>query len=240
MHSDAKHQQLFSWRDCTGRAPSGAELQRAYRRLAKDAHPDKTGSNEKFHALDTAQKQLKSSPLQYNLRAAFIPRNGSVAHEVDDLRLEMRNSGDGLRMHLELDFRSSVERGFWKLGLLAKDVSSIEYSGDHGQGYDMCCQFLKDSKCNYKPYSELLAQHAENRDGAWDSAYASHDCPLHIGQPYTAVIDKPLHVNQDGLWAAVAELLDLNGEELACAVVAFRINQNLMVPIDEIASKLSL
>lgn len=233
-HEDAVPSGLVSWRDCTGRAPSGTELKRAYRKLAREAHPDKKGSNERFQSLDSAQQQLKN-PLQYNLRAAFVPGRGAYhdeGHGIRDARLALRRTSDGTRVHLEVDFTSPVPRGFWRFGLLAKDVSSIEYGGSQG-GYDICCQFMKDSRCAYKPYSELVAQHEAHQDGMWDSAYSVHDCPLKPNMTYTGVVDKPLHVASDGLWAAVVELMDTEGQEFACAAVTFRMAGDELRTIEE-------
>eukprot|EP00933_Yihiella_yeosuensis_P069040 TRINITY_DN7514_c0_g1_i2.p1 TRINITY_DN7514_c0_g1~~TRINITY_DN7514_c0_g1_i2.p1 ORF type:complete len:103 (+),score=10.37 TRINITY_DN7514_c0_g1_i2:328-636(+) len=96
----------------------------------------------------------------------------------------------------------------------------------------MCCQFLKDSHCTFKPYGELVAQHADHRDTSWDSAYAKHDCPLQKGHSYTGVVEKPLHISHDGLWAAVLDLYDSNGNELACAAVTFRVSGNELKELD--------
>merc|ERR1712217_630770 len=103
-------------------------------------HPDGKGSNHRFRALEEAQRQLQSSPVQYNLRAAFMPSNRSMdSHSIRDIRLELPSpEGGGGRIRLEVDFTSAAPRGYWKFGLLAKGTSSIEYSGD-GIGYDMCC-----------------------------------------------------------------------------------------------------
>merc|ERR1719162_831750 len=114
-HEEAQASGLASWRDCTGRAPSGTELKRAYRKLAKEAHPDRHGSNEHFQSLHSAQKQLQN-PVQYNLRAALGPsRPGHMAkgHGVHDARLALRKENDGARVHLEVDFTSPVPRGLW-------------------------------------------------------------------------------------------------------------------------------
>merc|ERR1711871_1838329 len=133
----------------------------------------------------------------------------------------MGKTAEGTRIHLEVDFTSPVPRGKWRFGLLAKDVSSIEYSGDHG-GYDICCQFLKDSKCVFKPYKDLVQQHQAHKDDAWDSMYSAHDCPLEPSKIYTGIVDKPLHVSSDGLWAAVLEMVDVDNQEIGCAAMTFR------------------
>lgn len=229
-HASAKRSDMYAWRDCTGRAPAGMELKRAYRRLALQAHPDKGGVEGQFEALSIAHKQLQS-PVQYNLRAAFVS-GGEEGHGVQDARLEVSSGKDGPRLRLEVDFTSPAERGYWKFGLMAKGVSAIEYSGD-GHGYDVCCQFLKDSHCVYKPYSELVQQHAAHQDGAWDSMYKLHDCPLKPETVYTGVVDKPLHTAADGLWAAVLELVDPEGKELACAAVTFRVEGEQLRALSE-------
>jgi len=228
-HEDAKHGDLFSWRDCTGRAPSGIELKRAYRRLALQAHPDAGGDDQQFRALQDAQKQLQS-PVQYNLRAAFH-KGGSVGnHDIHDVRLSLRKTENGPHVKLEIDFSSSATRGFWKFGLLAKEVSSIEYKGDE-HGYDMCCNFLDRSNCTYKPYSELVAQHSAHSDTSWDALYTHHDCPLERNRVYTGVVDKPLHVSADGQWAAVVEMMDSQDSEIACAAVTFRTQGEELQPL---------
>lgn len=175
------------------------------------------------------------NPVQYNLRAAFAPGRGGhyeKGHGIRDARLALRKTDDGTRVHLEVDFTSPVERGLWRFGLLAKDVSSIEYSGAKG-GYDICCQFLKDSRCVFKPYNELVSQHEAHQDESWDSSYSIHDCPLELGSVHTGVVDKPLHVSSDGLWAAVLELVDKDGQEFACAAVTFRMTSDQLTPIEE-------
>lgn len=238
-HEEAQIREQFAWRDCTGRAPSGAELKRAYRRLARQAHPDRQGSNERFQALDAAHRQLQSS-VQFNLRAVLLS-GGEVnhtSHGVRDVRLSLHEAEGGTRVKMELDFTSPPGRGLWKFGLLAKDVSSIEYSGADG-GYDMCCKFLKDTQCTFKPYSELVAQHQAHTDGAWDASYVQHDCPLKADHVYTGVVDKPLHVSADGLWAAVVELSDEAGKEFACAAATFRVLGGELRPLDE-GTKLQL
>eukprot|EP00747_Dinoflagellata_sp_TGD_P016626 gnl/TRDRNA2_/TRDRNA2_125247_c0_seq1.p1 gnl/TRDRNA2_/TRDRNA2_125247_c0~~gnl/TRDRNA2_/TRDRNA2_125247_c0_seq1.p1 ORF type:complete len:276 (+),score=39.89 gnl/TRDRNA2_/TRDRNA2_125247_c0_seq1:37-864(+) len=232
-HEDARLHENFAWRDCTGRAPSGAELKRAYRRLARDAHPDGKGSNEHFRALDQAQGQLQSSPVQYNLRAAFMPINRTVdGHGIHDVRIELPNPASDSRIRMEVDFTSAAPRGFWKFGLLAKGTSSIEYSGE-GFGYDMCCQFLKDSHCTYKPYGELVEMHAAHTDSAWDARYATHDCPLRSSHVYTGVVYKPLHVSVDGPWAAVLEIVDEHGMERACVAATFRTEGGKLLPLEK-------
>lgn len=229
-HEDARTHELWAWRDCTGRAPSGSTLKRAYRRLALEAHPDKDGSSAQFQALDAAHKHLQS-PVQYNLRASFTSNyTFADGHGVKDVRLATKRADDGVRIQLAVDFTSAAARGYWKFGLLAKDVSSIEYSGQ-GLGYDVCCEFLENSRCKYKPYTELVAQHKAHTDGAWDSMYIDHDCPLRAERTYTGIVDKPLHVPASGLWAAVLELMDTDGKEMACAAVTFRLEGDELQPI---------
>eukprot|EP00927_Polykrikos_kofoidii_P047471 TRINITY_DN41640_c0_g1_i1.p1 TRINITY_DN41640_c0_g1~~TRINITY_DN41640_c0_g1_i1.p1 ORF type:complete len:291 (-),score=42.13 TRINITY_DN41640_c0_g1_i1:127-999(-) len=237
-HEDAIHHEEFSWRDCTNRAPSGAALKRAYRRLARDAHPDQGGTDEQFKALTSAHSQLQS-PLQYNLRAALARPSGvdgaddaGGEHNIRDFRVALVPTADqGNRIRLEIDFTTSARRGYYRLGLLAKGDSAIEYNGD-GRGYDMCCKFLNGSKCEFKPYKDLVAQHTAHTDVAWDSTYAAHDCPLQPGRFYTGVVEKPLHVESEGPWAAVLDLFDADSQsELACAVATFRIDGGVMRPL---------
>mmetsp|Transcript_51595 Transcript_51595/g.95485 ORF Transcript_51595/g.95485 Transcript_51595/m.95485 type:complete len:291 (-) Transcript_51595:63-935(-) len=239
-HADAVREGLYAWRDCTGRAPSSATLKRSYRRLARQAHPDRYGSSSQFVALDEAHKQLHS-PMQYNLRAAVLgPDHRSTEDAGKDalgkvmgVSLAVVPGKDGPRVRLGIDFLTASERGFWQLGLLAKGVSTIEYSGQDGKGYDLCCGFLADSKCMYKPYAELKRQHEQHEDGLWDSMYLAHDCPLSDDKVYSGVVEKPLHVDSDSLWAAVLELFDPNGSELGCVAFTFRMLNGTLVPLDD-------
>jgi hypothetical protein len=92
---------------------------------------------------------------------------------------------------------------------------------------------LRDSHCKYKAYSDLVVQHQAHEDQSWDSAYSAHDCPLKPEHVYTGVVDKPLHVSSDGLWAAVLEMVDNDGKEFACAAVTFRMAGDELRPIEE-------
>jgi hypothetical protein len=55
------------WKDCTAEAASlfsSGGLQRVWRRLTKERHPDKGGSTESFHAITEAREFLRS-PLRF-------------------------------------------------------------------------------------------------------------------------------------------------------------------------------
>mmetsp|Transcript_6045 Transcript_6045/g.13218 ORF Transcript_6045/g.13218 Transcript_6045/m.13218 type:complete len:289 (+) Transcript_6045:38-904(+) len=239
-HADAVREEHFAWRDCTGRAPSIATLKRSYRRLARKAHPDRYGSSKHFVALDEAQKQLHT-PMQYNLRAALLGLEHRSTDDADKdalgkvmgASLAVSQGQDGPRVRLGIDFLTSSQRGYWQLGLLAKGVSTIEYSGQDDKGYDLCCGFIADSKCVYKPYAELKRQHEEHADSAWDSMYLEHDCPFSDDKVYSGVVEKPLHVDSDSLWAAVLELFDPSGSELGCVAFTFRMLNGTLVALDD-------
>eukprot|EP00929_Paragymnodinium_shiwhaense_P091331 TRINITY_DN51325_c0_g1_i1.p1 TRINITY_DN51325_c0_g1~~TRINITY_DN51325_c0_g1_i1.p1 ORF type:complete len:293 (-),score=55.96 TRINITY_DN51325_c0_g1_i1:5-883(-) len=244
-HEEARHHHegLYAWRDCTGLAPSSTALKRAYRNVAKEVHADKGGTDEAFRALQNAQGQLQS-PVQFNLRSSLLPQHlgedsdaPDESHGIHDVRIQLHGSEADRRLKMEVDFRVSAPRGYWKFGLLAQGQTAIEYGGDGQHGYDICCQFMKDSHCAYKPYDQLVAQHSAHTDTAWDSMYTAHDCPLQRRTTYTGVVDKPLHVDsEDGLWSAVLELFDAEGRsELACVAATFRLRRGQLAAINATA-----
>ena len=224
------------WTDCTSDAAaifSGGALQRAWRRVVLDSHPDKGGSTSAFQSATETRDFLKS-PLRYFTYRTLHERRARRLTAFDELanssalvrgaRAMVGEDGDGWpRLTVEASFSpdAGLDLGrshVWRLALSHANASTIEYRGDEtAGGHDVCCGFVRGSRCVLRPRDDTVAMlnasvvAPDARPPAWfeqrDAHYAAHDCPLPAG-PLNASLNKPLHLKQAGRWAAVLLLLD--------------------------------
>ena len=226
------------WRDCTEDAASlfsGGVLQRAWRRMARELHPDKGGSSSAFQAATESRDYLKS-PLRYFAFSALHDtrrRHPLVLFEavgdaalVRTVRPTLGEDADGwprLTLEASLEPRQELDLGrahVWRVALAHADASTIEYKGDSSTGgYDVCCHFLKGSRCELRSRDSVLAMLEERslaiasagQPEAWyeqrEAHYLRHDCPL-PGGALNISVHKPLHLKAAGRWSVVLLLTD--------------------------------
>eukprot|EP01048_Picozoa_sp_COSAG05_P022466 COSAG05_NODE_4506_length_1485_cov_1.512266_1_plen_400_part_10 len=159
------------WADCSGTAPDARSVQRAWRRLSMDSHPDKAGgSGEHFQDLTELRNVLKH-PEQFQIfkllrnmttltpfsqrKAGLRVEHGSaqVAQKCTDV-LDRTTCFPYVKVTAELSLSSFLPIGArWTIALGAEGVSTIQYEGDEtlGGGYDACCDFLQHSNCVLRP-----------------------------------------------------------------------------------------
>lgn len=226
--------ELQGWSDCTSEASvlfSGSALRHAWRRSSVRNHPDKGGSSESFQAATEAKEYLKH-PLRYlafhtlhNERLkmlAFDERDEKSM--VQTARVTVGEDADNWpRLTFEASFEAPTGFGrhhVWRIALAHENASTIEYKGDESSGgYDVCCNFLRNSRCELRPRDEVLALlnrtdatvdvSGEQRQRTWheerDAHLLRHDCPLPQGEGavLNTSVSKPLHLKAAGRWSAV-------------------------------------
>jgi hypothetical protein len=174
------------WSECSGaamRLSDSSGLRRAYRELSRRAHPDKGGSSEEFDTLSQTRNYLKS-PLRYLAYRALhpaatqpsasfafgaeqskpAPQATQVRTRVRTVRATIRDIDGWPHMQLEAEFEPAngksnlVDHGnTFMLALSAKGVSTIEYKGEERvQGYDVCCNFLQNSRCQLRSREDYM------------------------------------------------------------------------------------
>lgn len=157
----------IGWLDCSGSAPDARSVQRAWRRMALQSHPDKTGSSssEGFEEMTKLRDALKD-PDKFQIHRllnglAELRPFGTIASELRvtsaDLKVR-RQCTDVLDQStcfpyavLTSDFALSKDLppgATWTFALGAKNISTIQYHGsEEAGGYDACCDLRKDSVC---------------------------------------------------------------------------------------------
>lgn len=128
--------------------------------------------------------------------------------------------------------------GSWTFAFARKGVSTVHYRGDEkAGGYDVCCDFLKDSKCVRKTRVQRK-QEADDKLGSTDppgprgtqlqesspnatSLYQTSDCPFARDQEtLTFRVRKPLHKDLGGRWGGAVQIFNERREEVLCVALA--------------------
>lgn len=221
------------WADCTTDAAAlfnGGALQRAYRSIARTAHPDKGGSASAFQSA-TATRDFLKSPLRFFAHRAL--HDDGRRHALMDFeatggesivrggRARVEADGEGwprLTVDASLAPNTDLSQHVWRIALAHADASTIEYSGDAGVGgYDVCCRFVSGSICELRPRDDAVAALEQaavefsGRRRRWHEErgahFVRHDCLLPSGALNVSV-SKPLHLKAAGRWAAVVIVTD--------------------------------
>lgn len=163
------------WADCSGTAPDAHSVQRAWRRLSRESHPDKVGGDGAQFEDMTALRDALKQPDQFQLHkvlhnlTALTPfgqhaiegpahvatGNAEVVQKCGDV-LDRATCFPYLALSVELSLGAPLPvSARWTVALGVKGVSSIQYQGDEklGGGYDACCDFVADSNCVLRPPS---------------------------------------------------------------------------------------
>ena len=220
---------------CSGGVSDGS-IKKAFRKIAKDVHPDLSGQESssvgdfaelkdgwirdpmRFHIFRAIHgRSSKLQPLgatigklsnasvkierrsTYQDESAFVSGNqiNSTAWPYFVVTADFDNTGG------ELNQNSRYSFAFSKKGL-----STVHYRGM--DGYDVCCDFVADSKCARSP-ADVVARGGD--------AYITSDCPVDNGLVKFRVA-KPLHVDEAGQWGVALRVLDGNGTDFVCAAFA--------------------
>lgn len=163
------------WADCTADATAlfgGGALQRAYRSIARAAHPDKGGSAADFQSATATRDYLKSPLRFFAHRAlhdearrrpllAFGTSTEAEASVVRGANITMGADDDGwprLTVGAAFEPPAPWDRHVWRMALAHAEASTIEYSGDAPRGgYDVCCHFVRGSQCALRPRDDAVA-----------------------------------------------------------------------------------
>ena len=221
------------WADCTSDAAglfNGGALQRAFRSIARTAHPDKGGSATAFQSA-TATRDFLKSPLRFFAHRALHDEGRQYrltdfnATSTDSVvrggRASVTSDGEGwprLTVDAALAPTIDLSRHVWRIALAHANASTIEYSGDSGVGgYDVCCHFVSGSVCELRNRDDAVAalEHAavdsSGQRRPWyeerGAHFVRHDCPLPPGAVNIS-ISKPLHLKAAGRWSAVVLVTD--------------------------------
>ncbi|CAE7542787.1 unnamed protein product [Symbiodinium natans] len=225
-------------------------LRRAYRRLALENHPDKGGSNELASDLTALRDNFLRDPLHFQVfRATFAAElstfgaasQGRWRHV--NASVELREGWPYIQVEVELDHGGLLlNGGSWTFAFGLKNASTVHYRGDERSGgYDVCCDFVQDSRCQRRPVhsansSEPKCQPNSGREchensSNLSSPYTVSDCPL--PPLLTASVRRPLHLNMTGQWGAALQVKDASGKEVACVAFAFAHSMQQMQPETE-------
>eukprot|EP00933_Yihiella_yeosuensis_P061990 TRINITY_DN64890_c0_g1_i1.p1 TRINITY_DN64890_c0_g1~~TRINITY_DN64890_c0_g1_i1.p1 ORF type:complete len:455 (+),score=47.37 TRINITY_DN64890_c0_g1_i1:22-1386(+) len=235
---------------------------RAFRRMALQHHPDKTGGSGSVTAeLAALRDSWVSEPLRFQVfRAMFDPPELSpvqtsgrpVEAEASDSKAsQLRGAHAGItwqdgwpyfELEVDIDHGHRLDAGgSWTFAMGLKGVSTIHYRGDESEGgYDVCCDFIQDSRCRRRPLavSSAMTSRSEQNSSASEecadsscrisenssdanSLYVYQDCPLPSRFP--SFVRRPLHLNSTGSWGAALQVKDARGRELACVAFSFQI-----------------
>eukprot|EP00434_Breviolum_minutum_P029217 symbB.v1.2.025842.t2/scaffold2495.1/size77801/3 len=200
-------------------------LRRAYRLMVKESHPDKGGSNELTAELTSLRDSWLREPLRFHVfRAMFDAANLQPFDMHARAQVELQDGWPYLQVELELEhYGLLMEGGSWTFAFGLKNGSTVHYRGDERTGgYDVCCDFLRDSRCQrHALQSKVNASESTCQSlGQCDSGlYAISDCPLPTR--IAAKVRRPLHQNITGQWGGALQVRNTNGEEVACIAFAF-------------------
>jgi len=139
-------------------------------------------------------------------------------------QVELQDGWPYLQVELEFEhYGLLMEGGSWTFAFGLKNGSTVHYRGDERTGgYDVCCDFLRDSRCQrHALQSKVNASESTCQSlGQCDSGlYAISDCPLPTR--IAAKVRRPLHQNITGQWGGALQVRSTTGEEVACIAFAF-------------------
>lgn len=132
------------------------------------------------------------------------------------------------------DHASAIPPGArWSFLFGQRGQSTVHYRGDERRGgYDVCCDFVKDSRCRRRAVQEgnstvdldgrafsIGADQTDKETGEERASYEQTDCPVSL--PAVFRVRRPLHQDAAGQWGAALQVRDGSGRELLCAAFAF-------------------
>ncbi|CAJ1418803.1 unnamed protein product [Effrenium voratum] len=203
--------------DCLGEK-SEHGLRRAYRTMAKEFHPDKGGSEALTADLTSLRDSLVREPLKFQIFRAMFEGQLQPFSSLESTRVEVQLREGWPYLQVELDFDHGgllLDGGSWTFAFGLKNGSTVHYRGDERSGgYDVCCDFVRDSQCQRHSLSRYNASTCQ-AEGECDSPYAASDCPLPAR--VMARVRRPLHQNVTGQWGGALQVKASSGEEVEWA-----------------------
>ena len=243
------------WTDCTMEAQQvfrTSGLKRAWRLMARESHPDKGGSGDRFQGLADVRDYLRS-PLRFfawktlhhaSSQPHALAPFGSPAAAIGTLRTAHAWLGEDaggwprLSLEAELNLSANLSAGHtWRVAFAGANASTIEYKGDEGSGgYDPCCHFKQRSVCELRPRDDVLERLANATtvgatgeqaplQPAWFEQRTAHYVTHDCPLPpvFNVSVSKPLHLKAAGRWVAVLIVQDREEDMSLCAAVALRL-----------------
>ncbi|CAJ1411288.1 unnamed protein product, partial [Effrenium voratum] len=213
---------LYDWSHRLLEEKSEHGLRRAYRTMAKEFHPDKGGSEALTADLTSLRDSLVREPLKFQIFRAMFEGQLQPFSSLESTRVEVQLREGWPYLQVELDFDHGgllLDGGSWTFAFGLKNGSTVHYRGDERSGgYDVCCDFVRDSQCQRHSLSRYNASTCQ-AEGECDSPYAASDCPLPAR--VMARVRRPLHQNVTGQWGGALQVKASSGEEVACVAFAF-------------------
>ncbi|CAK0806225.1 unnamed protein product, partial [Prorocentrum cordatum] len=219
-------------------APAVLQTLRARIERVRDSTPSRGTDKD----ADTADRNNTSAP--FASEKDDLASTTSVAAQ----RQAQETEKDWPYLDVEIDVRNSgapnggflPQGGSWTFAFARKGVSTVHYRGDEkAGGYDVCCDFLKDSKC----VRNTGIQHTKGADGKLRSSespgprspqvqassqngslpYQTSDCPFaRDRETLTFRVRKPLHKDLGGQWGGAVQVFNERREEVLCVALALQ------------------